>query len=184
MKRLIATLTLGLALAACSSGPTRYIPALDGDDMGYREQRIEEQRYRVSFRANPDLKAADAEDMALRRAAELTIQNGYQWFHVVSRMTDVAGGSRSSGDPAPSFTSAGTSLNWKAKISSTGTASKPRPPDPVACIWYASSRRPTSGMFAAATMARAVARLFSMGWPELNSSASLTPCRRATQPAI
>lgn len=99
MKRLIATLALGLALAACSSGPTRYIPALDGDDMGYREQRIEEQRFRVSFRANPDLKAAEAEDMALRRAAELTIQNGYQWFQVVSRMTDVAGGSRSSGGP-------------------------------------------------------------------------------------
>ena len=99
MKRIIAVLSLGLVLAACSSGPTRYIPALDGDDMGYREQRIEEQRFRVSFRANPDLKPAEVEDMALRRAAELTIQNGYQWFHVVSRMTDVVGGSRSGGGP-------------------------------------------------------------------------------------
>ena len=99
MKRFIAVLSLGLALAACTSGPTRYIPALDGDDMGYREQRIEEQRYRISFRANPDLKAAEVEDMALRRAAELTIQNGYQWFHVVSRMTDVVGGSRTAGGP-------------------------------------------------------------------------------------
>lgn len=99
MKRMIAVLTLGLALAACSSGPTRYIPAMDGDDMGYREQRIEEQRYRVSFRANPDMKAPDVEGMALRRAADLTIQNGYQWFQVVSRMTDVVGGGQSAGGP-------------------------------------------------------------------------------------
>lgn len=99
MKRMIAVLSLGFALAACSSGPTRYIPALDNDDMGYREQRIEEQRYRVSFRANPDMKPAQVEGMALRRAAELTLQNGYQWFHVVSRMTDLAGGSQSGGGP-------------------------------------------------------------------------------------
>ena len=99
MKRLIAVLALGVALAACTSGPTRYIPALDGNDMGYREQRLEQERYRISFRANPDLKAAEVEDMALRRAAELAIQNGYQWFQVVTRMTDVVGGSQTAGGP-------------------------------------------------------------------------------------
>ena len=98
MKRLLGTLAL-LALAACTSGPTRYIPALDGDDMGYREQRLEQERFRVSFRANPDLKAPQVEDMALRRAAELTVQNGYDWFHVVTRSTDLAGGSYSQGGP-------------------------------------------------------------------------------------
>jgi hypothetical protein len=99
MKRLVAVLVLGVALAACTSGPTRYIPAMDGNDMGYREQRLEQERYRISFRANPDLKAAEVEDMALRRAAELAIQNGYQWFQVVSRMTDVVGGSQTAGGP-------------------------------------------------------------------------------------
>ena len=99
MKRLIAVLALGVALAACTSGPTRYIPALDGNDMGYREQRLEQERYRISFRANPDLMAAEVEDMALRRAAELAIQNGYQWFQVVTRMTDVVGGSQTAGGP-------------------------------------------------------------------------------------
>lgn len=99
MKRLVAALVVGLAVTACTSGPTRYIPAMDGDDMGYREQRIEEQRYRISFRANPDLKAAEVEDMALRRAAELAVQNGYQWFQVVSRMTDVVGGSHTASGP-------------------------------------------------------------------------------------
>jgi hypothetical protein len=100
MKRMIAVLTLGLALAACSSGPTKYGPALKTGDMGFREQRIEDQRYRVSFRANSDMKAPDVETLALRRAADLTLQNGYQWFQVVSRMTDLAGGSQSGGGPS------------------------------------------------------------------------------------
>jgi hypothetical protein len=98
MKRLLGALAFA-ALAACTSGPTRYVPALDADDMGYREQRLEQERYRVSFRANPDLRGAQVEDMALRRAAELTIQNGYQWFHVVSRNTDLAGGSYTPSGP-------------------------------------------------------------------------------------
>lgn len=99
MKRMLAALSLGLALAACTSGPTRYIPAMDGDDMGYREQRLETERFRVSFRANPDLKGPQVEDMALRRAAELTVQNGYQWFHVVTRSTELVGGSYQKGGP-------------------------------------------------------------------------------------
>ena len=98
MKKTFAVLAF-LALAACTSGPTRYIPALDGDDMGYREQRLEQDRFRVSFRANPDLKAPQVEDMALRRAAELTVQNGYEWFHVVTRSTDVVSGSYQQGGP-------------------------------------------------------------------------------------
>jgi hypothetical protein len=92
MKRLLGTLAF-VALAACTSGPTRYIPALDGDDMGYREQRLEQERFRVSFRANSDLKGPQVEDMALRRAAELTLANGYQWFHVVTRNTEQVSGS-------------------------------------------------------------------------------------------
>ena len=98
MKKTFAVLAF-LALAACTSGPTRYIPALDGDDMGYREQRLEQDRFRVSFRANPDLKAPQVEDMALRRAAELTVQNGYDWFHVVTRSTEVVSGSYQQGGP-------------------------------------------------------------------------------------
>ena len=98
MKRLVATLAL-LGLAACASAPTRYAPAANANDVGYREQRLEQERYRVSFRANPDLKGAQVEDMALRRAAEITLQSGYQWFHVVSRNTDLAGGSYSPTGP-------------------------------------------------------------------------------------
>lgn len=98
MKRLITAFAL-LSLAACASALTRYGPAASASEMGYREQRLEQERYRVSFRGNPDLKGPQVEDMALRRAAELTIQNGYQWFNVVSRYTDLAGGSYSPTGP-------------------------------------------------------------------------------------
>jgi hypothetical protein len=98
MKRLIAAFGL-LSFAACASAPTRYVPAASGSDMGYREQRLEQERYRVSFRGNSDLKGPQVEDMALRRAAELTFNNGYQWFNVVNRFTVVAGGSYSPTGP-------------------------------------------------------------------------------------
>jgi hypothetical protein len=60
--------------------------------MGWRATRIETDRYRVSFRANPDLKGPQVEDLALRRAAEITLQDGYEWFRVVTRNTELVGG--------------------------------------------------------------------------------------------
>jgi hypothetical protein len=67
--------------------------------MGYREQRLEQERFRVTFRANADLKGPQVEDMALRRAAELTTQNGYEWFTVVTRNTYLADGSYTPSGP-------------------------------------------------------------------------------------
>jgi hypothetical protein len=98
MKRLLGTLAF-LALSACATAPTKYAPALKSDETGYREQRLEQERFRVTFRANPDLKGPQVEDMALRRAAELTTQNGYEWFTVVTRNTYVADGSYTPSGP-------------------------------------------------------------------------------------
>jgi hypothetical protein len=89
-----ALLGLGLSatLAACTTPPTVYGPATATDAMGWRTTRIEADRYRVSFRANPDLKPPQVEDLALRRAAEVTLQDGYEWFRVVTRNTELVGG--------------------------------------------------------------------------------------------
>jgi hypothetical protein len=91
MKRLFLVTALVAALAACTTAPTVYGPAASPSEMGWRATRIENDRYRVSFRANPDLKAPQVEDMALRRAAEITLQDGYQWFRVVNRNTEQVG---------------------------------------------------------------------------------------------
>jgi hypothetical protein len=97
MKRLAAFAFL--ALAACATEPTKYGPALDNKAAGYREQRIENERYRVTFLANADLKPPQVEDLAMRRAAEITLQNGAQWFTVVTRSTDLASGQNTPSGP-------------------------------------------------------------------------------------
>lgn len=82
MKKLLAAMAL-ISLVACgSSGP--YTQARSEGDYGYLENRITENRYRVSFRGNAGTTSDQVKDMALLRAAELTLLNNYDWFRVVS----------------------------------------------------------------------------------------------------
>ncbi len=92
MKRMIVGGLAAVALSACATPTTVYGPAASVEAAGYREQRIETDRYRVTFRANADAKAAGAEDLALRRAAEIAQQNNSTWFRVVTRSTEQVGG--------------------------------------------------------------------------------------------
>ncbi len=86
-----------LALAECAGTPTVYGPAAKPSAAGYHEQRIESERYRITFRANADIKARGAEDNALRRAAEITVRDGYDWFRIVNRATELVGGRQGGG---------------------------------------------------------------------------------------
>lgn len=101
MKRIAIAALLSLAFAAplagCATAPTVYGPAATADAVGWRATRIEQDRYRVSFRGNPDKNGPQVEDLALRRAAEITLQDGYQWFRVVTRNTEQVGGRRGGG---------------------------------------------------------------------------------------
>lgn len=86
MKKLLAAMAL-ISLVACgSSGP--YTQARSEGDYGYLQNRITENRYRVSFRGNAGTTSDQVKDMALLRAAELTLLNNYDWFRVVSQQTD------------------------------------------------------------------------------------------------
>ena len=94
MKTLIAASSLVL-LAACASH-TPYGPARSDGAAGYASQKIEQGRYRVSY-TDPD--AGRSHDMALLRAAEITLQEGGDWFEVTGGYTDQdnsRSGSRSS----------------------------------------------------------------------------------------
>jgi hypothetical protein len=81
----VSVATLGLA--ACTTAPTPYQPATTSEH-GYSELRIENNRYRISFKGNSSTSRDTAETYMLYRAAELTLQNGYDIFTVAHRETD------------------------------------------------------------------------------------------------
>ena len=62
-----------LLVAACAS-LSPYGPQIGGSGQGYSEQRIENDRWRVTYRGVGD--PGPVSDYALLRAAELTLQNG------------------------------------------------------------------------------------------------------------
>lgn len=78
--KLTASLILICTLVACSSQPAYR--AATGSGFGYSEQRITDNYYRVNFKARGD-NSAEAKAYALRRAAELTAIQGYDWFVVL-----------------------------------------------------------------------------------------------------
>lgn len=77
-----------LALGACATA-TPYQPAgYNGSRGGYAEQRLEDNRYRVTFAGNSVTSRERVEMSLLLRAAELTTQSGYDWFSTTNRATD------------------------------------------------------------------------------------------------
>lgn len=91
MFRTIAITAAVAMLAACASTPT-YTPAATATAAGYSETQIETNRYFVTYRAPSGADAALIQDYALLRAADLTLQNGREWFWVDRRSLDDAGG--------------------------------------------------------------------------------------------
>ncbi len=83
--RLLTILSIAGLLAACAAaGPVAYGPA-GVDKFGYSETKIEDDRYRIVYRGSGGMPPEIVEDYALRRAAELALTSGYDWFRVVSR---------------------------------------------------------------------------------------------------
>jgi hypothetical protein len=76
-----------VTLSACATA-TPYAPAGEGSRYGYAEQRIDTHRYRVSFSGNSVTSREQVESALLLRAAEITLQNGGDWFSTVNRSTD------------------------------------------------------------------------------------------------
>jgi len=98
-KPMLAAVAAVLTLSACATA-TPYQPAgLNGTRGGYAEQRLESDRYRVTFAGNSVTSREQVEMSLLLRAAELTAQNGYDWFATVNRATDRDTRLQSYGDP-------------------------------------------------------------------------------------
>lgn len=88
MQKLVLASLLALGLVACANAPTAFEAAQKPGGVGYSEQKIEQNRYRVTWRGT-DHPGAPAEDLALLRAADLALAQGYDWFRVVRRTDDV-----------------------------------------------------------------------------------------------
>ena len=84
--RKLLTVLAAATLAACAT-QTPYAPA-DSRGHGFADQRIERDRYRISFRGNSLTTRNEVENALLLRAAEVTLDNGYDHFIVVSDETE------------------------------------------------------------------------------------------------
>lgn len=71
-------------LAACATA-TPYQPVTEG--FGYSEQKLESNRYRVTFAGNQRTPQETVENYVIYRAAELTLEHGYDWFALSDRTT-------------------------------------------------------------------------------------------------
>lgn len=80
---------VALAVASCAT-PTPYQPisASSRSQGGYSETRLAADRWRVTFAGNTLTSRDRVEGYLLYRAAELTVEQGYDWFQIVDRETE------------------------------------------------------------------------------------------------
>lgn len=109
MKRLsiLVVAASAIALTACAS-LAPYGAQVGPSGQGYSEQRIENDRYRVAYRGVGE--PGPVADYALLRAAELTTQQGYDWFEVTQRYID--GRPDSAGGVRPTVSIGGGSSSY------------------------------------------------------------------------
>lgn len=86
---LVATAVSALLLSGCQTA-TPYQPlARPGSSAGgYADQQIEANRFRVSFAGNSMTSRETVENYLLYRAAQLTVDRGYDWFTMADRDTE------------------------------------------------------------------------------------------------
>jgi hypothetical protein len=98
------TLMLAAAAAsfatACASTATPYQLA-GKNGFGFTETQIEDNRTRLSFSGNSSTELTTVKKYVLFRAAELTLQRGYDYFFIVDRGVDTTQEYRVSGPVRP-----------------------------------------------------------------------------------
>ena len=85
-RRSTALLFAAFAAAACATG-TDYAPRTPGGEVGYTDLQLAPNRFRVNFSGSYLSTRDDVERYLLRRAAEITLVNGYTHFVMQTRET-------------------------------------------------------------------------------------------------
>ncbi len=83
----IILLAGALSLGACATTPA-YQPANSENGYGYYSTSLGQDRHRVTYNGNSGTGLNTVTDYALLRAAELTVEQGKDWFLVLERSTD------------------------------------------------------------------------------------------------
>jgi len=79
-------LLLIAGLAGCTT-PATYSPQVNRGGPGYTDERLAQNRYRVTFTGNSVTPRAQVEDYLLYRAAQVTLDSGYTAFEFDARDT-------------------------------------------------------------------------------------------------
>ena len=91
IRAMLAALMAAAAVSACTTA-TPYQPyrpeAAGGVHGGYSDQQLAPDRYVVRFHGNELTSRDRVEGYMLYRAAELTLQRGFDWFLIVDRNTE------------------------------------------------------------------------------------------------
>lgn len=77
--KIICFAAIAMGAASCATGPTQYSPSPAGK-YGFHTGQIEEDRFQVGFTGRS---AHEARDLVLLRAAEITLEQGYDRFRVI-----------------------------------------------------------------------------------------------------
>lgn len=97
-----ASLSALMFVSSCMTA-TPYQPEVRGQRIhgGYSEKALGGNRYQVTFDGNTLTSRERVEGYLLYRAAELTVQNGFEWFRIVNRETERD--RRTYSDPSPYY---------------------------------------------------------------------------------
>ncbi len=89
---LAAAAALSMLVGGCATTPTPYQPYVAegaaGVHGGFSEVRLSPDRVVVRFHGNEFTSRERVESYLLYRAAEVTVQNGYDWFETADRHTE------------------------------------------------------------------------------------------------
>jgi hypothetical protein len=88
MRTLVFAVAAGLLGACATSTPYQAASPASYGRYGFEEQRIENNRVRITFRGNSMTERETVETYLLYRAAEITLENGHDYFVVASRDTE------------------------------------------------------------------------------------------------
>lgn len=82
----LSAVLLAAGLMGCAT-PAPYGPRVEGSHTGYTDERLAQNRYRVTYAGNAATPRTTVEDYLLYRAAQVTVDSGYAAFEFDTRDT-------------------------------------------------------------------------------------------------